>query len=256
MAVRMGKTAKSDAEASDLANQSGNTMLSDNQKTSIDLRMASTYIAGFVCLFKASLITLLLSRSWAIENMKIHVCLYLYIMVDRIVYEDGVFDTNAANACILVMQTINVFRSDPTFHLSQEHMWNKGIAVVYATFCVALTADLDLVQIYRGIAVTHTTTLRISTILMHCVLFTCVLFSKPSSSIIASNWIIIRSIAFITLSIVWSYVCGVPNMILLLRSSKRIQLTCMGKGAFLFSFFLCQSYLHYRNLMPIIPSLP
>jgi hypothetical protein len=230
MAVRMGKTTKLDVESNDTANQSGPSTLCENQKMSIDLRMACTYIAGFVCLLKASLITVLLSRPWAIENMRIHVCLYLYLIVDRIVHEDGVFDTNAANACILVMQTVNVFRSDPTFHLSQEHIWNQGIAFVYAIFCIALTADIDLVQIYMGLVAAQTTSLRISTILMHCVLFTCVLFSKPSASIIASNWIIIRSIAFVLFSIVWSYVCGIPNMIFLLRSSKRIQLTCMGKG--------------------------
>lgn len=239
MSVRIGKQAKSDDDTSDHIHHNGSTTTVDAQKLSIDLRMACTYIAGLVCLIKAVVITWILSRPWAIENMTTHVFLFVFIMIDRIIYEDGIFDTNAANACILVMQTINVFRSNPTFHLSQEHMWNKLIAIAYAIMCIALTADVDLVQIWMGFAAAQTTVLRVSTILTHCALFTCVVFSIPSSSILASNWIVIRSMAFVTFSICWSYVCGIPNMISLLRSSKRIQLTCMGKGVY--SFPLLQS---------------
>jgi hypothetical protein len=232
MAVRIGKTAKCDTDANDSThNNDAMHIMTENQKTKIDLRMACTYIAGLVCLLKSSLIIWILSRSWAIENMKIHVGLYLYIIVDRIIHEDGVFDTNTVLASVLIMQTINVFRSDPTFHLSQEHMWNQAIVIVYSITCIALTADVDIVQIYMGMSSIRTIILRTSTILTHCILFTCVLFSKPTSNIIAMNWIVIRSTAFVILSIIWSYLCGIPNMIGLLRSSKRIQLTSIGKGA-------------------------
>lgn len=83
-------------------------------KNPVDLRLAQTYLPGFTCLARGTILILILGKFPLSIPLMMVICTAMY--VDRAVRIEHIFDSNAVLCTLLATHAINVFRSDPENH--------------------------------------------------------------------------------------------------------------------------------------------
>lgn len=209
----------------------------------VDLSLAQTYIPAFFCTLRGALLILLVSRDWSSASVPVLTAAAIVLAVDRVVRTESIFDSNALLATMLATHWINAFRADPHTHYfyfgsseggrgdERAHaLTAAGNAAqgVYCLLSVAMAGGFDAVGYVLG----GTGSLpggmgRPGTVVVHGFLLLCVLQTPLAPEAVKLQGILTRNLGFMGLSLTWSYVVGVPQMVHLLSTTTRPPLLAM-----------------------------
>lgn len=103
-----------DDEEAATSSQLSKTPLPQQQPAPVDLRLAKTYLPGFMCLGRGTVIILIISRSPLSVPLILALATAMY--VDRSIRTESIFDSNAMLGAIIASHALNVMRSDPEIH--------------------------------------------------------------------------------------------------------------------------------------------
>jgi hypothetical protein len=90
------------------------TPLPQQQPAPVDLRLAKTYLPGFMCLGRGTVLIIIISRSPLSVPLILALATAMY--VDRSIRTESIFDSNAMLGTIIASHALNVMRSDPEIH--------------------------------------------------------------------------------------------------------------------------------------------
>ena len=191
----------------------------------VDLRLARTYVPGFLCLARGTVLIMLISR--APLNVPLVVALSVAMYVERSIRTESIFDSNAILVAVLASHCLNVMRSDPTshaeLHLSATNSaWGGIIQLFHAASGILLLAGADVSWLAWKVGATETAA-RGSTVLLNGVMLMGALQTPVhADKVLTPQQIIIRCYAYLSLCLLWTYAIGVRDMIDFLSTTTRV----------------------------------
>lgn len=225
-------------------------VIHDSYKQPVDLKLAQTYIPAFSCIVRATLLISLLSQQWGVESIPLQIVLGIVLYVERVIRNESIFDSNAILCSVLASHSVNLFRASPEKHHLIFSVTLEATKEIHADFvgqtahiiywlislCLLLGHDIVTAFVCRCLFTNnHPMQMSVAkplTIMVHGVLMGAIIQTPLDKSALSPHNIVIRSVAFTLLCIVWSYVCGVPEMVQLLTNTTRMPAlsTAFSKG--------------------------
>lgn len=188
----------------------------------VDLNLAQTYVPGFVVFFKSGFLIVLVAQTGAMSALPLLLMLSSLLYLDRVCRQECIFDSNSLLCALYasyVIDSIRLLHGDGLLlHvLSNDSLvgWAALLEWVLIVSCCCQTLDLSFMTAHGG----H---VRTGFMVVQLCLFSLVSQVRLDEEQLEAGSVMFRSGSFVVLSIVWTYVVGVPNMVELLNCTSRL----------------------------------
>lgn len=190
----------------------------------VDLALAHTYIPALYCLFKTSVLILLVANTGAVRRAPLLMLISTPIFVDRVTRPESIFDSNSLLCTLHVSYLVECIRlehADSLFLASspETHGWWQRHGVVWAVQSLAVATCTALIIDCPGLANKG--------VFVQGLVFAALTQVPVAHDDVVNKVVMARSWSFVALCLVWTYAIGVPEMVRLLNGCNRLPLASM-----------------------------